>query len=116
LPGQVGTPPPDEEEVQITFARARNGKKRSIPVWFTLKGGRMELLPMYGTKSRWFIDIEKSGTVELRVKDWKKTVKPKIIRDMAAIGRIKERFAVKYGEDKVNRYYPTCNAAFEVTL
>jgi hypothetical protein len=96
---------PDEEEVQITFVRSKNGKKRSIPVWYTLNGGRMELMPMYGLKTKWFGDVEKSGVIELKVKDWTRRAKTKIVRDPAAVDQIRRRFSGKYGEDEVNRYY-----------
>jgi hypothetical protein len=112
----TGKLPSDEEEVQVTFVHSKDGKKKSIPIWFTLRGGKMELLPMYGTKSRWFMDVERSGIVELKVKDWKKTARPRTIRDMAALNGIKERFSEKYGAGQVKKYYPTCDAAFEVAL
>jgi len=105
-----------EEEVQITYVRSRDGKRRTIPVWFTVNEGKMELLPMYGLKTKWFIDVEKSGNVELRIKDWKKSSKLVIVLDPVVVNRMKRRFSDKYGEGEVKKYYPTSEVALEVTL
>jgi hypothetical protein len=105
-----------QEEVQITFVRSRDGKKRTIPVWFTVNKGKMELLPMYGVKTKWFIGVERSGNVELRVKDWKKSSKPMIVRDSIVVDRIKGRFSDKYGVGEVKKYYPTSEVALEITF
>lgn len=107
---------PQEDEVLISFTRSRDRKTRTIPVWFTVNGGKMELLPMYGLKTKWFVDVEKSGAVELKVKDWKKASRPRILRDSKAVGEIKRRFSAKYGGGRVKRYYPTSDVALEISL
>lgn len=113
--GQDRNEPPDVEEVEISF-HGSSGKKKTIPVWFTLHQGKFELLPMYGTKSRWFSDIRESGSVELKVGNWTMTARPRTVLDIDAIDEIKGRFSAKYGGDQVKKYYPACDAAFEVTL
>jgi len=105
-----------EEEAHITFVKSKDGKKRTIPVWFTVNEEKVELLPMYGLKTKWFIDVEKSGNIELRVKDWKKTSKTTVVRDSVFVNRIKRRFSDKYGENEVKRYYPTTEVALELAL
>jgi hypothetical protein len=104
-----------EEEVRVTFARKAGGK-RTIPIWFTVKGRTLELLPMYGLKTKWFADVEAAGSLELKVREQVKVASPKIIRDPEVVEEIKERFGVKYGEDNVRKYYPTSDVAFEISL
>jgi len=105
-----------EEEAQITFVKSKDGKKRTVPVWFTVNEGKVELLPMYGLKTKWFIDVENSGNIELKVKDWKKSSKTTVIRDSVVVNRIKRRFSDKYGENEVKKYYPTLDVALELAL
>ena len=112
-----GSEPSDrEEEVQITFVRSRDGKNRTIPVWFTINQGNMELLPMYGLKTKWFADVEKSGKLSLKVKNWTKDSTPKIAREPSAVQGVKLRFSRKYGEGQVRRYYPNSDVALEIQL
>jgi hypothetical protein len=104
-----------EDEVKITFSK-KSGGKRTIPIWFTVKGRTLELLPMYGLKTKWFADVEAAGSLELKVRDQVKVASPKVIRDPEMVEEIKQRFGVKYGEDDVRKYYPTSDVAFEISL
>lgn len=105
-----------EEEVQITFVRSKDGKKLSIPVWFTVNQGKVELLPMYGLRTKWLQEVEKSGKLSLQVGDWKKDAAPKIVKEPGVIEGVKFRFSRKYGESRVRRYYPDQDVALEIEL
>jgi hypothetical protein len=107
---------PRDEEVMISFVKSKDGKIRTIPVWFAVYEGKMDLLPMYGSKTKWLGDVEKSGKIGLSIRDWRRESKPKILKDSKAIDDIKRRFSVKYGESQVKRYYPTQDVALEIQL
>lgn len=106
----------DEEEVQITYTRRRDGKPKSIPVWFTIKEGKMELLPMYGVKTKWFSAVEASGRIGLAIKQWKKDGEPVVVREPGKVDEIKGRFGTKYGRSNVKRYYSTSEVALVVPV
>lgn len=71
---------------------------------------------MYGSKTKWFMDVEKSRKMSLQVKDWKKDVSPTTVRDPRVIESIKGRFSMKYGDRQVRKYYPTQDVALEIPL
>ncbi len=104
-----------ENEIKISFAR-KDGKRRTIPIWFTIEGGKLQLLPMYGTKTKWFADVERKGSVFVRSGELERSFKPRAIRDQKAIDGIKRNFAGKYGESDVRRYYLTQDVALEIDL
>lgn len=104
-----------EQEVQITVVKS-DGVKRTLPVWFTVEGDRLQMLPMYGLKTLWFRAIERSGSVTIMAKKETKEAKPEIIRDPKAVDRVKAKFAEKYGADDVKGYYPTSEVLLEVGL
>jgi len=116
MAGKSGADISAEDEVQVTYLRSKTGKRRTIPIWFTLNEGKMELLPMYGLRTKWFADVEKAGSLEVEVKGWRKEGNPQVIRDLKAVERIKQRFAAKYGEGDVRRYYPNQDVALELPL
>jgi Uncharacterized protein conserved in bacteria (DUF2255) len=105
----------DLEEVQISFVR-KGGEKRTIPIWFTVHEGRLELLPMHGMKTKWFLDVEATGTFVIRAGEAVMAADPRMVRDKDSIDRIKERFGAKYGEADVKKYYPASDVALEVPL
>jgi hypothetical protein len=107
---------PQDEEVMISFVKSKDGETRTIPVWFTVNEGKMELLPMYGSKTKWLGDVEKSGKIGLSIRDWRKESKPKILKDSKTIDDIRRRFSMKYGEGQVKRYYPNLDVALEIQL
>lgn len=108
---------PREEEVLISYVRSKDGKSKTIPVWFTVNESRLELMPMYGLKTKWFAEVKKGGTIDLKIREWKmKASKPKILLDSKAIDDIKRRFSTKYGEGQVRRYYPSQDVALEIPL
>lgn len=106
----------DEEEVLITFVRRRSGKTKSIPVWFTVKDGKMELLPMYGLKTKWYADVEASGKIGLAIKGWRKDARPDVVKEAPVVDGIKGRFGAKYGVRNVKKYYPTSEVALKVPV
>ena len=105
----------DEEEVTIAFVK-KDGNKRAIPIWFTLNGNVLELLPMHGLKTKWFQDVQSSGDFAVKVKQESMTVSPRMVREPKKVDEIKKRFGVKYGNGDVERYYPTSEIALEVSL
>ena len=105
-----------EDEIQVTVVRPKDGSRRSLPVWFSVQGSKLELLPMYGLRTRWFRDLQESGRIEVKVKDRSRTIVPKIILDPAAVDETKRRFGLKYGLGEVAKYYPTSEVALEISL
>jgi hypothetical protein len=106
----------NEREIEISFVRGTNGKTRTIPIWFAVEGGHLQLLPMYGLKTKWFQDIEKSGSLEVHVKSQAMKAHPQIVRDESKVERIKGVFAQKYGVGEVKKYYPMSEVALEIPL
>ncbi len=104
-----------ENEISISFAR-KDGRKRTIPIWFTIEGGRLQLLPMYGSKTKWLADVEREGSVIVRSGELTKSFRPKVVRDQKSIDGIKRNFSGKYGESDVRKYYPAQDVALEIDL
>ncbi len=105
-----------EQEIRITVIRAKDGKRRTLPIWFTVEGDGLEMLPMYGLKTIWFRDIEKNGSMTITIKRETMEAAPKVIRDPKTVEGVKQRFSKKYGVEDVKRYYPTSEVSLEVSL
>ena len=104
-----------ENEVQVEFVR-KDGRKRKIPVWFSVNGRTLELLPMYGLKTKWFEAVERTGRMDIEAKGTRVAATPEISKDAEEVDAVKRRFAAKYGESDVGRYYPTSEVALKITL
>jgi hypothetical protein len=103
-----------EKEIMITLAR-RGGKKRTIPIWFVVDGRKMQLLPMYGLRTKWFQDVQREDSMTVEVKNHAMEFRPRVIRQQSTIDGIVSSFAAKYGEAS-RKYYATQDVALEVDL
>jgi deazaflavin-dependent oxidoreductase (nitroreductase family) len=106
----------DANEVELTVTGRKSGQESTRPVWFVLEGDKVMLVPVTGTDSGWYRNIEKTPTVGLRADGAEYSGDAKPTDDPAAVEHAAEVFGEKYGADKVRDYYPKLNAAVEVPL
>jgi hypothetical protein len=79
----------DEEGAQISFVRRGSGETRTIPVWFNVEGRKVELLPMYGLETEWFVGAEARRKIGLTINGWKKEERHMIVKDQGLWTRSK---------------------------
>jgi hypothetical protein len=106
----------DANEVDLTVTGRKSGNQSTRPIWFVLEGDKLLLLPVGGTNSGWFRNIQKTPTVGLRADGAEYQADAETTEDPAAVEHAAEVFGEKYGADKVKAYYPNLNAAVEVPL
>ncbi|HYM91347.1 MAG TPA: nitroreductase/quinone reductase family protein, partial [bacterium] len=106
----------DREEISITVKGRRSGREVRLPVWFTLEGKTLWLLPMHGARTQWYRNVladrmntERAGRHALAV-----VAHPR--RARTAVRRVVEQFRKKYSAELVARYYDHSDAVVEVPL
>ncbi len=85
-------------------------------MWFVVSGDKLQLLPVRGTKSKWYKGILKNPMIDLEVSGKKISAESHTIQDTKTIEEIMDRFRSKYGAGDVKRYYPGQNAAVELQI
>jgi hypothetical protein len=106
----------DGREVELTVTGRKSGQESTRPIWFVLEGDKVLLLPVGGTESGWYRNIEKTPTVGLKADGAEYRGDAEPTEDTTEVDRVAEVFGEKYGADKVKEYYPNLNAAVEVSL
>jgi deazaflavin-dependent oxidoreductase (nitroreductase family) len=103
-------------EVELTVTGRKSGKESTRPIWFVEEGKRLLLLPINGTDTGWYRNIEKTPSIRLAAAgaDYEVTAEP--TTDPAKVEHVIEAFGEKYGADQVRDLYPNKNAAVEVPL
>lgn len=104
------------QELSTSFTGRKTGKKFSIQVWFVANGEKVQLLPVGGTKSKWFKSVLKNPLIELQVSSKKVSAQSHPTRDRKTIEDAMDRFKSKYGADDVKRYYPGQDAIVELSI
>ncbi len=106
----------DAREVELTVTGRSSGNESTRPIWFVIEGDKVLLLPVGGTDSGWYRNIEKTPTVGLRADGAEYQGEAEPTEDIGAVDHVAQVFGDKYGADKVKEYYPNLNAAVEVPL
>jgi deazaflavin-dependent oxidoreductase (nitroreductase family) len=103
-------------EVELTVTGRKSGRESSRPVWFVEEGGKLFLLPVTGSDSNWYKNVQKTPTIRLAADGADLQTDAKPIDDPAAVRAVVDRFRDRYGADQVAAYYPKTDAAVEVPL
>jgi len=93
-------------EVAITVVGRSSGKKISTPVWFVLNNDdQVMLVPMKGSNSNWFKNLEKHPQIELSAGGKAISSRATIMRDSNQVERILDGFRTKYRPMWSESYY-----------
>jgi deazaflavin-dependent oxidoreductase (nitroreductase family) len=103
-------------QIEITVVGRKTGRQISLPVWFVQRDGRLYLLPVSGSDTNWFKNVQKNPTIEVRTGGAEHTAQARLITDPWEVGEIVEAFRAKYGARDVQAYYPKTDVALEVPL
>ena len=103
-------------EVELTTTGRKSGNESSRPIWFVLEQDKLLLLPVSGSDSNWFKNVQKTPQIRLAADGAELEVRAEAIDDPAEVNHVVEAFGEKYGADRVKEYYPKTDAAVEAPL
>jgi hypothetical protein len=106
----------DTNEVELTTTGRKSGQASSRPIWFVVEDEKLLLLPVSGSKSNWYRNVEKTPTIGLVADGAELQVEAKPTKDSSTVEHVVQVFGDKYGADRVKEYYPGVDAAVEVPL
>ena len=94
----------------------KSGATITIPVWFVLDEDKLYLLPVYGSDTQWFKNVEKNRSLGISAGGVEASFKPTLMRDPEAVRAVIEKFRARYGAADVKKYYSKFDAAVRVGL
>ncbi len=102
-------------EIEITVTGRTSGRSLTYPVWFTLNGDTLYLIPVRGSDTEWYKNLRKTPTIRLASRGKTLTTSAHILTDQAQLDKVLEKFREKYGRN-VKSYYPKYDVAVEIPL
>jgi deazaflavin-dependent oxidoreductase (nitroreductase family) len=102
-------------EIALTVTGRSSGRAISLPIWFTLEGNTLYLIPVKGSDTEWYKNVRKTPTLRLEARGKTLIASARILTDSAQLDRVLELFRSKYGRN-VKSYYPKYDVAVEVLL
>jgi F420H(2)-dependent quinone reductase len=103
-------------EITLSVKGRKSGRDIQRPVWFVHEGNALYLLPVQGSDTNWYKNLQVNPTLEISVNDVELSEKGKLITDANAVDNILRKFRSKYGDGDVKRYYPKTDVAVEIPI
>ena len=98
-------------EINITVTGRKSGRAISIPVWFVSEDNKLYLLPVSGSDTQWYKNVQKNPSIQIEAGSAKADRKVAPITDPKQVASVVEKFRAKYGASDVKKYYSTFDVA-----
>jgi deazaflavin-dependent oxidoreductase (nitroreductase family) len=92
-------------EINITVTGRKSGRAISIPVWFVSENNKLYLLPVSGSDTQWYKNVQKNPSIQIEAGSTKADRKVAPITDPKQVASVVEKFRAKYGPSDVKKYY-----------
>jgi deazaflavin-dependent oxidoreductase (nitroreductase family) len=92
-------------EINITVTGRKSGRAITNPVWFVSDGDKLYLLPVYGSDTQWYKNVQKKPLLRIDARGTEAEVKVTLITDAKQVTSVVEKFRAKYGAGDVKKYY-----------
>ena len=101
-------------QISITVTGCRTGRAITIPVWFVADDHVLWLLPVYGSKTQWYQNLEKNRAINIRAGTKREGFRARLLKDPRAVRAIVERFREKYTPEEIKRWYKGLDVAVQI--
>ena len=104
------------KEINITVTGRKSLRAISIPVWFTLEGDKLYLLPARGSNTQWYKNLSHNPAIRLTARGNQFSTNAIQITEPTQVQTIIDEFRKRYGAGQVNSLYSGFDVAVEVQL
>ena len=103
-------------EIDIGVTGRKSGKKSTRPVWFVLEGNTLYLLPVQGSDTEWFKNVQKDPRIRISARGEEGEFRSEVITDSKDVASVVEKFREKYGAADVKKYYSNFDVAAKLNV
>ena len=103
-------------EITITVTGRKSGRAISNPVWFVVEGDTLDLVPVQGSDTQWYKNVQSDPTIRVSAEGAQKQFRATSITDTKQVGSIVDKFREKYGAGDVKKYYSKLDVAIRLPL
>ncbi len=105
------------DEIDLSVTGRISGEEIPRPVWFVNEGDILYLLPVQGSNTNWYKNVQKNPHVKISTSGQQIiTGKAKAITDTNKVKEVVEKFRSKYGVSDVKKYYTKFDVYAELLL
>jgi deazaflavin-dependent oxidoreductase (nitroreductase family) len=101
-------------QISITVTGRRSGRAITIPVWFVSDDGVLWLLPVYGSDTQWFQNLEKDRAITVLAGEVRRELRARLLNDQRAVIDVIRKFREKYTAEDIKRWYTRLDVAVQI--
>ncbi|MGA8150139.1 MAG: nitroreductase/quinone reductase family protein [Terriglobales bacterium] len=103
-------------QISLSVTGRKSGRTITVPVWFVLEGEKLYLLPVKGSDTQWFKNVQKNPQIRVSARDKEAELRVTSVRSAKAVSGVVEKFREKYGAGDVKKYYSKFDVAVAAKL
>jgi deazaflavin-dependent oxidoreductase (nitroreductase family) len=101
-------------QVAITVTGRRTGRAITIPVWFVSDERGFSLLPVYGSKTQWYRNLQKDRAMTIHAGARRRDLRARLLNDKRAVSAVIRQFREKYTSEGIKRWYSGLDVAVQI--
>ena len=99
------------QEINLSVTGRKSGRTISIPVWFVLEGAQLYLLPVQGSDTQWYKNVQQKPSIRIDAGKAEINSNVVFITDAKQVAFVVEKFRARYGVANVKKYYSKFDVA-----
>src|SRR5215471_19589076 len=82
-------------EITITVTGRKSGRAISNPVWFVVEGDTLDLVPVQGSDTQWYKNVQSNSAIRVSTEGAEKQFRATSITDAKEVASIVDKFREK---------------------
>ena len=103
-------------QISITVIGRRTGRAITIPVWFVSDDKALWLLPVTGSRTQWFRNLEKNRAITIQAGSAQREFRARLLKSAPAVPKVIRQFRDKYTAEEIKRWYTGLDVAVQIPL
>jgi deazaflavin-dependent oxidoreductase (nitroreductase family) len=103
-------------EIKISVTGRKSGRTISIPIWFVSENDKLYLLPVQGSDTQWYKNVQKNPSIQVATRSVEAELNVTPITEAKQVSSVAEKFRGKYGAGDVKKYYSKFDVALVAQL
>src|SRR5436189_5868380 len=83
-------------QISITVIGRRTGRAITIPVWFVSDNKALWLLPVTGSRTQWYRNLQKNRAITIQAGSEWPDLRARLLKNAPAVRKVVQRFRDKY--------------------
>jgi deazaflavin-dependent oxidoreductase (nitroreductase family) len=101
-------------QVSITVTGRRTGRAITIPIWFVSDQRGLSLLPVYGSKTQWYRNLQKDRAITIHAGARRRDLRARLLKEKRAVSAVIRQFREKYSSEEIKRWYSGLDVAVQI--